>query len=180
MTPIEWTCRKCTAINPSTSRTCWNCGTTHQQSEELGAGVLKRQQLDQQQTEQAAEITKQIAAIPVVSIDLLASIPVGKYKIKGIVSSQVIKSTGFLFGISGMAGPLGGIGLDISTTKGTTAGEAEAMNLLRSRAHALGANAVIGADLDFSDAGGFKSVLICAQGTAIFIQDIENYFDIVT
>jgi len=179
MTQNEWTCKKCTAINPATGITCWNCGTTYQQSEQLGEGILKKQQLDQEQVEKNTEIAKKIAAIPVVSIDPLSSIPLGKYKIKGIVSSQVIKSTGFLFGISGMDGPLGSIGMDISNTKSTAAGEIEVMNLLRSRAHARGANAVIGVDLDFSDTGGFKSVLICAQGTAIFIEDIEQYFDIV-
>lgn len=179
MTQNEWTCKKCTAINPANGTTCWNCETTLQQSEQLGAGILEKQQLDQEQVEKIREIAKKIAVIPVVSIDLLSSIPVGKYKIKGIVSSQVIKSTGFLFGIAGMGGPLGSLGVDISNTKSTAAGEIEVMNLLRNRAHACGANAVIGVDLDFSDTGGFKSVLICAQGTAVFIEDIEQYFDIV-
>ena len=178
MNQTEWTCKKCTAINPLTSSTCWNCETTFEFSEALGAGALEKRQLDEQQAQKAAEKQKEIALIPVVSIDPLASIPTGDYKIKGIVSAQVIKSTGFLLSIAGMSGPLGSFGLDVSNTKSTTAGEAEVMDLLRVRAYALGANAVIGVDLDFSDAGGFKSVLICAQGTAVRIEGIERYFDI--
>jgi uncharacterized protein YbjQ (UPF0145 family) len=178
MNQTEWTCKKCTGINQLASSICWNCETTFELSEALGAGDLEKRQLDELQARKVAEKQKEITSIPVVSIDPLASIPIGDYKIKGIVSAQVIKSTGFLFGIAGMSGPLGSIGLDISNTKSTTAGEAEVMDLLRARAYALGANAVIGVDLDFSDTGGFKSLLICAQGTAVHIESIERYFDI--
>ena len=178
MSQDEWTCRKCTAVNQPMSNSCWNCEIIFQQSEDLKTGVLGKKQLDEEQKARAIEIKRNIACISVVSIDPLSSIPVGKFKIKGIISAQVIKSTGFLLGISGLDGPLDGIGLDISSIKNTTAGEADVLNILRSRAYAVGANAVIGVDLDFSDAGGFKTVLICAQGTAVYIEDIEHYFDI--
>lgn len=178
MSQNEWTCKKCTAVNQPMSLSCWNCRITFQQSEDLRTGVLGKKQLDQEEKDRAVEVEKNIASIPVVSIDPISILPIGKFKIKGIVSAQVIKSTGFLLGISGMEGALGSIGLDLSSVKNTTAGEAEVMNILRVRAYAVGANAVIGVDLDISDAGGFKTVLICAQGTAIFIDDIEQYFEI--
>lgn len=175
MSQNEWTCKKCTAVNQPMSLSCWNCRITFQQSEDLRTGVLGKKQLGQEEKARAVEVEKNIASIPVVSINPISILPIGKFKIKGIVSAQVIKSTGFLLGIEG---PMGSIGLDISSIKNTTTGEAEVMNILRSRAYAVGANAVIGVDLDISDAGGFKTVLICAQGTAIFIEDIEQYFEI--
>ena len=174
----DWACNKCTGINPKNTLSCWNCKTTFQQSREIATGAISKKQLELAKSSQIAELDRLIKSMPVVSIDPLGSIPVGKYKIKGMVSAQVIKSTGFLLEISGMDGILDGIGLDFSNTKRTAAGEVEVMNILRARAHAVGANAVIGVDLDFSDAGGFKSILICGQGTAIFIDDIDNYFDI--
>jgi hypothetical protein len=35
-------------------------------------------------------------------------------------------------------------------------------------------------NLNFSDIGDFESVLICAQGTAIFIEGVEQYLEIVS
>ena len=182
MKTVEWNCAKCSAINPESKAKCWNCSESIEVSREIESGHITKEVLKQQRdqaAEQAAlQALNEISAIPVVSIDPLSSIPVGKFRIKGIVSAQTIKSTGTMFGLSGLDGPLDAIDIYIASTKRTTAGEREVIDTLRARAHQIGGNAVIGVDLDFSDSGGLKSVMICAQGTAVFIEDIEQYFDI--
>jgi uncharacterized protein YbjQ (UPF0145 family) len=115
--------------------------------------------------------------IPVISVNLLPSIPIGEYKILGLVSAQTIKSTGFLLDIA--SGDTG-LGIDFSNTKKTTLGEKEVIYELKKQCHELGGNLVIGLELDFSESGGYKSMMICAQGTAILLDEPERFIKLPT
>lgn len=66
--------------------------------------------------------------------------------------------------------------LDFSNTKSTNAGLNELLNDLRVKCHELGGNAVIGVDIDIADTGGLKTVLMCANGTAVRIKNLDLYF----
>lgn len=117
---------------------------------------------------------KAVERVAVSTVNILQSVPIGEFKVLGIVSAQTIKSTGILLnvGLEGMSG-----GFDLSNTKATKLGEEELIDLLKLAAYEKGANAIVGVDIDISDAGGFKTVLMCAQGTAVKIDKIERFFD---
>lgn len=116
---------------------------------------------------------EEIKGIGLTTINLIPSIPADDYRLIGVVSAQSIKSTGFALG--GAADGIGAM-LDFSNTKSTNAGLNELLNDLRVKCHELGGNAVIGVDIDIADTGGLKTVLMCANGTAVRIKNLDLYF----
>ena len=170
MEQAEWSCKNCGAINELIVENCWNCKITRSQN----STILSKHEIQKFAQEESLKRELDIKLIPVVSINPINLIPTGDFKIKGFVTSQVIKSTGLLFGISG---GLGSFALDLYTTKSTVVGEREVFQTLREKAYVLGANAIVGVDVDYADTGGFKTLLISAQGTAVWIKDVDLYFD---
>jgi len=117
-----------------------------------------------------------ISKIPIVSVDVLP--PNARYWLIDMISIQSTLGTGFF----------SEIGSDISNFFGT---EAKMMNskiersigkckdAMRALAHQIGANAVIGADFDFST-NTKDATTVAAQGTAVFIDNIDEVFKSVT
>lgn len=107
--------------------------------------------------------------IPILSIQ---NLPKWDYEIKSIVTGQSTMGTGFLTEFKSSWGDLLGVESKSINLK-ITEGESNCFKQMRSKAIALGGNAIIGVDIDYSEMGGLKGmVMVCSAGTVI---NVKNY-----
>jgi len=91
----------------------------------------------------------------------------------GLVTSQSVLGTGLLSEFTSSFTDLFG-SQSGAYNKKLIEGEQFCKNLLRKNALDLGANAIIGADVDYSEAGSVKGMLmVCIAGTAIKLKNPE-------
>lgn len=116
------------------------------------------------------ELRSIIAHMPIVTTHT----PHGwQYDVLGIVTGQSVAGTGITSEISSTINDLFG------TNSGTLAnklseGEISCMNQLRKKALDMGGNAIIATDIDYSEIGALKGMLmVCMAGTAIKISNLD-------
>jgi len=117
-----------------------------------------------------AELTEALELIPVISLQQ----PQGwQYTVIGMVTAQTVTGTGVLTEIaSGWSDLLGATSARMGSK--LKQGENDCFNQLRYQAAALGANAVIGTDIDYAEVGTHKGMLmVCMAGTAVRLQDLS-------
>jgi len=148
--PTRWNCWKCGLDNSPTSNTCARCESPR---ENPRAAI---------ELEEKARLN----ALLVTSTPLLQGCEIEKYF--GPVFSLIVLGTGFLSEFSASLADLMG---DRATSfeKKLDAARQSAMYDLRFKAHELGANAVIGMDLDYMTLAG-NLFVIAASGTAVLVK----------
>lgn len=122
-----------------------------------------------------AYIKNHIVNFPMMTI---GQMPAGTdYKIKGMVTANVSVGTGLfselsqgfsdMFGVTNVAS---GMALKVNS------GEATARSMLVNRAIAMGANCVIGVDIDYGTTHN-NAATVNMQGTAVHIANLDNVLD---
>lgn len=120
--------------------------------------------------DKVSNVASAINQIPIVTIHNPYN---WEYQAIGIVSAQSVTGTGVFAEISSGITDFFGMQSEIYNTK-LAEGENRCMNMLRSKALTLGANAIIGTDIDYSEAGGLKGMLmVCMAGTAVKLKNLE-------
>lgn len=101
-----------------------------------------------------------------------------EYEILGMVSAQSVIGTGVISEIASSWTDFFGKESNSFNDK-IKKGEDNCMNQLRSKAIKLNAHAIIGTDIDYSEVGGGKGMLmVCMAGTAIrFTNPEQRHFD---
>lgn len=118
------------------------------------------------------DIQKISKFIPIISI----SSPTGwQYDVIDLITAQSTTGTGFISELSGSFNDFWGT--QSKTINGKLRlGENNCKNQLRTRCILEGGNAVIGVDIDYSELGGEKGLLmVCMAGTAIKVKNIEIF-----
>lgn len=96
------------------------------------------------------------------------------YETIEIVSAQSVTGTGVFAEIASNWTDFFGMDSNIYNEK-LKSGEDKCKNLLRAQTIKLGGNAVLGTDIDYSEAGAGKGMLmVCMAGTAIKINNLEE------
>ncbi|MGE6219553.1 heavy metal-binding domain-containing protein [Nubsella zeaxanthinifaciens] len=96
------------------------------------------------------------------------------YKTLSIVSGQSVTGTGIFSEIGSSFVDFFG-GQSNQFAKKLKDGEDFCKNQLRANAVKLGANAIIAADIDYSEVGGAKGMLmVCMSGTAVYVSNLAE------
>lgn len=139
---------------------------------ECGISILAEKKLSNDTTKAAlmTEIESLISAIPIITIQ---SPTKWNYKILGMISAQSISGTGFLSELSGSWADFTG-GQSLTMANKVSSGEEVCKKKLRLICALHGGNAIVGTDIDYSEVGGGKGMLmVCIAGTAVIV-DLEN------
>ena len=115
-------------------------------------------------------IAELIDTVPIVSIQSPLH---WEYQVLELVTAQSVLGTGllseFTSSITDIFGTQSG-----AYNKKLVEGEKFCKNILRKKALDIGANAIIGTDVDYSEAGSLKGMLmVCMAGTAIVLKNPE-------
>jgi len=169
-TDQNWKCNYCGAPNGPARNNCWNCDKDKKYSGPLGQNF---QEDFLKEKEAAREINEKIKNITVTTAPFLEGYHV--LETIDIVTAECV------FGINlfrdffaGMTDIFGG--RSESTQKVLKAARIFCLDALKREAQALGANAVIAVDLDYSEfSGKGKSMLfLVASGTAVKVEKIDK------
>jgi len=120
------------------------------------------------------EIKGSISIVPIVTLNN----PVNwVYNVVDMISAQSISGTGFLTELSGSWADFTG-GQSNSMANKVSSGEDICKNKLRYQCVLMGGNAVLGTDIDYSEVGGGKGMLmVCMAGTAVDVNLDQHLFD---
>jgi len=109
-------------------------------------------------------LEKELQNIPIVTIHSPSN---WEYNTMGIVTAQSVIGTGMVSEIASSWTDFFGKESNIFNTK-IKKGEDNCMAILRTKALLMGAHAILGTDIDYSEVGGGKGMLmVCMAGTAI-------------
>ncbi|MEY2860427.1 MAG: hypothetical protein RL392_885 [Pseudomonadota bacterium] len=109
---------------------------------------------------------------PIFTVDVLP--PVARYVLKGLVTSNVTVGTGVVSEASQVVTDvLGSTTADTGMAHKHNVGERSALSLIVSKAVSLGANAIIGIDIDYG-ATRLNAATVNIQGTAIKIENLSE------
>lgn len=98
------------------------------------------------------------------------------YKTLSIVSGQSVTGTGVFSEIGSSFVDFFG-GQSTQFAKKLKDGEDICKNQLRANAAKLGANAIIATDIDYSEVGGAKGMLmVCMSGTAVYVDNLAEVY----
>jgi len=130
----------------------------------------KRIEVNYKKTDLITGLEKLISYIPIITIHN----PVKwEYKVLEIVSAQSVSGTGFLSELSGSWADFTG-GQSETMANKISSGEEICKKKLRLECALMGGNAIIGTDIDYSEVGSGKGMLmVCMAGTAIKLS-LEN------
>lgn len=117
-----------------------------------------------------SEIKSKIHLIPIVTTHTPQD---WDYIIKGIVTGQTVMGTGIISEFKSSITDIFGLKSNSFTNK-IAIGEKDCFFQLRMKALNLEANAIIATDIDYSDVGGGKNmIMVCAAGTAVEAKHID-------
>lgn len=119
-------------------------------------------------------IERHVSSIPVLSIHSPFN---WDYSSRGLVTSQCVLGTGIIIELASAFTDL--LGRKSETyNKKLQEGEKFCIELLRKKALELNCNAVLGVDIDYSEVGSSKAMLmICMTGTAVKVSNVESAFE---
>ena len=146
----RWICWNCGLDNSPSSKTCARCDSPKESPE-------TRQQIEE------------LKSLLMVSVPVLEGYSIEKYF--GPIFSLIVLGTGFLSEFTASLADLMGDRAGSFEKKLNTARQA-AMHDLKKKAHDMGANAVIGMDLDYMTLAG-NLFVIAANGTAVLVKKEE-------
>lgn len=141
---------------------CYKCGSDDYYRAQSGIGS----KID----ELKEELNSIIASVPLVTIHN----PAGwDYEVIGMATAQSATGTGVLTEFISTFADLSGMQSDRHKSK-LKAGEELCKNQLQMQAIDMGGNAIIGVDIDYSEIGSGKGILmVCMAGTAVKLNNIE-------
>lgn len=120
------------------------------------------------------ELNKVLHIIPIVTTHSPLN---WQYEILDMISAQSVSGTGFLTEITSSWTDITG-GQSASMTNKLSSGENICKSKLRYQCALLGGNAIIATDIDYSEVGGGKGMLmVCMAGTAVNLIGIETIFE---
>lgn len=129
-----------------------------------------KNQLIDERLELAKQLTRLLPYIPVVSIHSPLN---WDYDALGLVTGQTTTGTGFASEFTSSFTDLFGT-QSKSYNRKLKAGEQLCMGQIRKQTLDLGGNAVVATDIDYSEVGGMKGILmVCMTGTAIRLKNLE-------
>jgi uncharacterized protein YbjQ (UPF0145 family) len=132
--------------------------------------IKARQNLEPEYNKTKGILSELIGDLPIVTIHQPMN---WDYNVIGIITAQSVMGTGVISEISSSFTDFFGAQSGAYNKK-LQAGENTCMNILRKKAIDLGGNAIIGVDIDYSEAGGDKGMLmICMAGTAVYLKNPE-------
>lgn len=115
-----------------------------------------------------------IDAVPCISIDEPRN---WNIEVIGLVTGQSTMGTGFYTEVASSWGDIIGADSKSMNAKVST-GETNSLNLIRTKAIAMGGNAVVGVDIDYAEVGSLKGmILVSATGTAVVLKNPEVLSD---
>ncbi|MFL0685368.1 MAG: YbjQ family protein [Algoriphagus aquaeductus] len=118
-----------------------------------------------------SELTELSQFVPIVSLHTPQD---WKYKSIEIISAQVVSGTGIVAEITSNWTDFFGMDSGVYNEKVKNA-EVKCKSLLRMQTINLGGNAILGTDIDYSEAGGGKGMLmVCMAGTAVKITNLQE------
>lgn len=127
--------------------------------------------LSKELTELSKELQELSRHIPIISLHNPQD---WKYKTIEIVSAQVVSGTGMISEIASNWTDFFGLDSGIYNKKIKDA-EDRCKSILRIQTVNLGGNAILGTDIDYSEAGGGKGMLmVCMAGTAVKISNLNE------
>lgn len=116
----------------------------------------------------AEALKSELTAVPLLSIPM----PPWDYSPMRMVTAQSVTGTGLFAEVGSIFTDIFGLQSG-SFQKKLQHGESLCRNALRYEAVQMGAHAIIGVDVDYSEVGGVKSMLmVCMTGTAIRLNDL--------
>ena len=167
----DWTC-SCTAINPSSEITCWNCKNTKSESGQQifsrSKQLLLKQELERRKSEEMIEISK----VQVVSIPILP--PNANYKLIKIVGFQSTLGTGFFSEFGSDISNIFGTEVNMMNNKMSLSRD-KCIDAMKRLAFECGGNAVIDVSFEFTT-NTRDATTVAASGTAVFIENISEIF----
>lgn len=127
---------------------------------------------DAEKNELISNLTNFISEIPVVTLNA----PIHwEYEVMNIITAQSVIGTGLLTEIKTDFSDFFGMKSDSMTSKLKT-GENYCFAQLRKQALDLGANAILAADIDYSEVASLKGMLmVCIAGTAVKVSNIQVF-----
>lgn len=141
---------------------CTKCGNNELQT--------SRSKLGAEMTSLANKLNQLISYIPVITVDLPLN---WNYSIVGMVTGQSTTGTGVISEFTSSFTDLFGAQSNRYNSK-LKNGENLCLQQLRAQAIDMHANAVIGADVDYSEVGGDKGMLmVCMSGTAVVLKNTD-------
>lgn len=121
--------------------------------------------------ERKSELARLVESIPIISIHHPYQ---WRYKAIQIVTGQSVTGTGVISELASSFTDLFGMQSG-SFAKKLGQGELNCMNQLRIKSIELGGNAIIGTDIDYSEVGGLKGMLmVCMAGTAVMVENLDD------
>jgi uncharacterized protein YbjQ (UPF0145 family) len=120
-------------------------------------------------------IRDNITDFPMMTIGQLPQ--VAAYKIKTLITANVSVGTGFFSEFSqGFSDIFGRINVDSGMAYKVNSGEAAARSILATKAMNLGANCIIGVDVDYGTTAN-NAATINMQGTAVSVSNLADILD---
>lgn len=152
--------------SPKSEAYCNSCG--------INIIAEKKVLVDSAKASLMSEIETLIGAIPIITIQQ----PIKwDYRILGLISAQSISGTGFLSELSGSWADFTG-GQSSTLANKVSSGEDICKKKLRLTCALHGGNAIVGTDIDYSEVGGGKGMLmVCMAGTAVNVKLNNEDFD---
>ena len=137
------------------------------QNEQLVEALKK---FKNQRTQYQAEIKKDINNIPIITVHTPYN---WDYKILGIATGQSTTGTGLFSEIGSSWTDFFGLQSETYNNK-ISDGEALCGQKIRMKAIQMGGNAIIGTDIDYSELGGGKGmIMVCMSGTVVRLNNTE-------
>jgi len=128
-------------------------------------------ELNEKLVAKTSKLKELLQFIPIVTLQMPQD---WKYKSLEIVSAQTVSGTGIISEIASDWTDFFGRDSGFYNEK-LKGGEEKCKNILRAQTIKLGGNAILGADIDYSEAGGTKGMLmVCMAGTAVKITNLAD------
>jgi uncharacterized protein YbjQ (UPF0145 family) len=136
--------------------------------------VRARGQLADERSALLRTLEIQLPVLPILSLDVL---PSWSFRPVGIVTAQSTTGTGLFSDVTSAFTDAFGVQSNAYNSK-IRAGEDRCKASLRMQTLQLGGNAVLGADVDYSEVGGQRAMLmVCMTGTAVELADLRIFGD---
>ena len=151
------------------------CQTCNSENKLLANAEKERFRLKNELADSINDLTSELSElsqfIPIVSLHTPQD---WKYKSIEIISAQVVSGTGIVTEL--VADWTDFFGMDSKRyNKKVKNAEDKCKSILRMQAINLGGNAILGTDIDYSEAGGGKGMLmVCMAGTAVKITNLHE------
>lgn len=130
-----------------------------------------RKLIDSVKSNLIAEVRNGLSKMPIATIQVP---PKWDFDVKGIVTGQSTTGTGVFSEFTSSFTDFFGV-QSVSYNNKLQQGELLCLSQIKAKALELGANAVVGVDIDYSELGGGKGmIMVCMAGTAVDLKNMNE------